>query len=83
MADRALIRDGLVDALMEKVRNDPYPSIDMLNSLEALLDPLELEEYAEMLLEKVRNDKYPSWNMIYRLHNLAGRQLQAALTLRR
>jgi hypothetical protein len=83
MADRALIRDGLVDALMEKVRNDPYPSIDMLNSLEALLDPLELEEYAEMLLEKVRNDRYPSWNMIYRLHNLAGRQLQAALTLRR
>ncbi|HEX2176653.1 MAG TPA: hypothetical protein VHG70_12145 [Nocardioidaceae bacterium] len=83
MADRALIRDGLVDALMEKVRNDPYPSIDMLNSLEALLDPLELEEYAEMLLQKVRNDRYPSWNMIYRLHNLAGRQLQAALTLRR
>jgi hypothetical protein len=83
MANRVLIRDQLVDALMEKVRDDPYPSIDMLNSLEALLDPLELEEYAEMLLQKVRNDRYPSWNMIYRLHNIAGRQLQAALSLRR
>ncbi len=83
MADRTLIRDGLVDTLMEKVRNDPYPSVDMLNTLEALLDPLELEDYAELLLEKVRNDRYPSWNMIYRLHNLAERQLYAALATRR
>lgn len=81
--DQVLIRDELVEILMEKVRNDPYPSVDMLDSLERLLDPLELNEYAEVLLERVRRDKYPSWGMIYRLHNLAGRQLYTALSSRR
>jgi hypothetical protein len=83
MANQTLIRDQLVEVLMEKVRRDPHPSIDMLNKLEKLLDPLELEDYAEMLLEKVRKDRFPSWDMIYRLHNLAERQLYAALALRR
>jgi hypothetical protein len=83
MANQTLIRDQLVEVLMEKVRTDPHPSIDMLNKLEKLLDPLELEDYAEMLLEKVRKDRFPSWDMIYRLHNLAERQLYAALALRR
>jgi hypothetical protein len=81
--NQTLIRDQLVDVLMDKVRNDRYPSIDMLNKLERLLDPFELEEYAELLLSKVREDRFPSWDMIYRLHNLAERQLYAALAIRR
>jgi hypothetical protein len=80
--EQMLIRDELVKVLMQKVRADPYPSVDMLDSLERLLDPLELEEYAELLLERVRRDRYPSWPIIYRLHNLAERQLFAALALR-
>jgi hypothetical protein len=83
MAEQGLIRDQLVDVLMEKMRNDPYPSVDVMDSLEVLLDPLELEEYAQILLERVRRDRYPSWPVIYRLHNLAGRQLYAALGSRR
>jgi hypothetical protein len=83
VSDQTLIRDELVAVLEEKVRNDTYPSVDMLDMLEQLLDPLELEEYAAVLLERVRRDKYPSWSMLYRLHNLAGRQLRAALSLRR
>jgi hypothetical protein len=81
--DQALIRDELVHVLMEKVRNDTYPSDDMLDMLEKLLDPLELEEYAAVLLEKIRRDNYPSWSMLYRLHHLAERQLYAALSLGR
>lgn len=82
MARQMYIRNELVDVLLERVRSDPYPSVDMLNTLEALLDPDELEEYAEVLLEHVRRDRYPSWGMIYRLHNLAGRQLYAAMSRR-
>jgi hypothetical protein len=82
-SNQTLIRDQLVEVLMEKVRNDRYPSVDMLDKLEKLLDPFELEEYAEVLLEKMRKDRFPSWNMIYRLHNLAERQLYAALASRR
>jgi hypothetical protein len=80
--NQTLIRDQLVDALMVKVRNDPHPSVDMLDKIEKLLGPVELEEYAEMLLEKVRADRYPSWDMIYRLHNLAERQLSTILAAR-
>jgi hypothetical protein len=79
MADQGLIRDQLVDVLMDKLRSDPYPSVDVMDSLEVLLDPLELEEYAQVLMDRVRGDRYPSWPIIYRLHNLAGRQLYAAL----
>jgi len=82
MANQVLIRDELVKVLMEKVWTDPYPSVDMLDKIEKLLDPLELQEYAEMLLERVRNDKFPSWGMIYRLHDLAERQLYAAMATR-
>ena len=81
--DQVLIRDELVDVLMDKVRNDPHPSVDVLDMLEQLLDPLELEEYASVLLERVRRDRFPSWSMIYRLHHLAERQLYAALSIRR
>jgi len=81
--DQVLIRDELVKALMEKVWNDPHPSVDMLDKIEKLLDPLELQEYAEMLLNRIRRDNYPSWDMIYRVHNLAERQLYAALAARR
>ena len=83
MANQVMIRDELVKVLMEKVWTDPYPSIDMLDKIEKLLDPLELQEYAEMLLERVRHDKFPSWGMIYRLHDLAERQLYAAMATRR
>lgn len=76
------LRDELVDVLLERVRSDPYPSTDMLDKLEQLLDPDELEDYAHVLLEHVRRDQYPSWGMIYRLHNLAGRQLRVALARR-
>ena len=80
--DQVVIRDELGKALMEKVWSDPHPSVDMLDKIEKLLDPLELQEYAEMLLNRVRRDNYPSWDMIYRLHNLAERQLYAALASR-
>jgi hypothetical protein len=82
MAGQDYLRDELVDVLMERVRSDPYPSVDMLDTLERLLDPDELNEYAQVLLEHVRRDRYPSWGMIYRLHNLAGRQLRVALARR-
>ena len=83
MVGQMYLRDELVDILMERVRSDPHPSVDMLDKLEQLLDPDELEDYAQVLLEHVRRDQYPSWGMIYRLHNLAGRQLQTALARRR
>jgi hypothetical protein len=73
MADRERydLRAEMVDALMEKVENDTYPSSTMLDWIEELLTPEELPRYAESLLNRIRSDTYPSIPMIARLKRLA------------
>lgn len=63
-------RKALVNALMDKVQSDPYPSSTMLDILESLLRPDEVSEYAELLLTRVGADRFPSIPMIQRLQNL-------------
>ena len=60
----------MVDALMEKVETDPYPSTTMLDWIEEMLTPDELPRYAESLLSRIRSDKFPSIPMIARLKRL-------------
>ena len=66
------IRDGVLDTLLDKVRNDRYPSATMMDDVETLLTPWRRREYAEVLLEKVRDDRFPSRSLIQRLIRLAG-----------
>jgi len=72
MADRQSfdLRAEIVDALMEKVDTDPYPSNTMLNYIEELMTPDELPRYAGALLERIRTDNFPSIPMIARLKRL-------------
>jgi hypothetical protein len=72
MADRQgyELRAELVDALMEKVETDPYPSTTMLDWIEEMLTPDELPRYAESLLSRIRSDNFPSIPMIARLKRL-------------
>ena len=72
MADRQSfdLRAEIVDALMEKVDTDPYPSNTMLNYIEELMTPDELPRYAESLLSRIRSDNFPSIPMIARLKRL-------------
>ena len=73
MADRQSfdLRAEIVDALMEKVDTDPYPSNTMLNYIEELMTPEELPRYAESLLRRIQSDNFPSIPMIARLKRLA------------
>jgi hypothetical protein len=64
------LRAELVDALMEKVDTDPYPSNTMLDYIEELMTPDELPRYAESLLTRIHSDKFPSIPMIARLKRL-------------
>jgi hypothetical protein len=64
------LRAEVLDALMEKVESDPYPSTTMLNWIEEMLTPEELPRYAESLLRRIRSDKFPSIPMIARLKRL-------------
>jgi hypothetical protein len=65
------IRDAVLDLLLEKVRNDRYPSPTMLDDIERILTPWRRDDYAEVLLEKVRSDRFPSRSMVERLLRLS------------
>jgi hypothetical protein len=64
-------RAQFVDLLLEKVADDPYPSITMMDLLEELLLPDEVPAYAAVLMEKIRDDAFPSISMMRRVLALA------------
>jgi hypothetical protein len=66
-----VVRSRLLAALMDKVREDTYPSTTMLDTIEEMLTPDDIEEYADLLLTKIEDDRFPSIPMIDRLRDLA------------
>jgi hypothetical protein len=68
--DQQEVRSKLLEALMEKVEADPYPSATMLNMIESLLRPDEVSAYAELLMSRIREDTFPSISLIQRVHAL-------------
>ena len=65
------VRRELLDQLLEKISDDPYPSITMMNMAEELITPEELGEYVEVLLDKIRDERFPSVSMLGRIRDLA------------
>jgi len=63
-------RAELVATLLEKVRDDPYPSTTMLDLIEKLLTPEEQPTYVVLLQDKLRNDRFPSMPLLIRLTQL-------------
>ena len=53
--------------LLDKVREDPYPSVTMLNMLESILQAEDVESYTGVLLDKVRQVDFPSIDQLRRL----------------
>jgi hypothetical protein len=66
-----IVRTRLLEALMDKVREDPYPSTTMLDTIEELLTPDDVDDYTDILLSKIEDDRFPSIPMISRLRELA------------
>jgi hypothetical protein len=65
------VRQELLGLLLEKVENDRFPSMTMLDLVEAMIGPEEMPMYAEILMGKIRDDQFPSLNLIRRIKNLA------------
>jgi len=61
------IRAEIVALLMDKVVNDRYPSVTMLDMIELLMSPEERDGYAQMLMDKLNSSRYPSIPMMRRL----------------
>jgi hypothetical protein len=61
----------ILQVLLDKVRDDPFPSVTQLDMIEGMLRGDEVEEYTDILLSKVRHDAFPSIDHLRRLQNFA------------
>ena len=66
------LRAQLVKRLVDQVEEDQYPSTTMMDTIEEMLTPDDVEQYAGVLLAKVADDTYPSIGMIRRIRDLTG-----------
>jgi hypothetical protein len=61
-------RDRYMELLMEKVRDDRYPSGELLDRIElALRTRSQAAAYLELLHAKVSGDRYPSGELLNRI----------------
>jgi hypothetical protein len=66
------LRQRYVQALLDRVREDLYPSTSYMDLLEETVnDPDQLVEYIEALLEKVEATRFPSLSMLGRIQRIA------------
>lgn len=67
---QARLRDALNGVLLDKIRQDRFPSTTMMDLVEQNLDERRLGAYGEVLLDKIAGDRFPSHDMIKRLSEL-------------
>ena len=65
-------RQWFVQVLMDRVREDPYPSTTQLAMIEEALPRELVGDYLEMLMDKVSEDQFPSIPMLGRIKRLMG-----------
>jgi hypothetical protein len=63
------IRPQVLEFLLERVGQDRYPSITMLDMIERLVEDDDVDAYADVLLNKVSSETHPSMDMLRRLHS--------------
>jgi hypothetical protein len=61
----------LVKVLLEKIRNDRYPSATQMTIVETVLPRAMVPDYLEVLMEKAAEDSVPSIPMLQRIRRVA------------
>ena len=65
------LQDRYLQMLMERVRQDRYPSHQLLDRVEAAFwTPRQVAEYVDLLLEKADESWYPSLQLLDRIHKV-------------
>ena len=64
------VRVKLLQRLIDQVDSDQYPSTTIMDTIEEMLTPDEVPNYAQVLVSKVAEDQYPSIGMIRRIRDL-------------
>ncbi|HEY2441341.1 MAG TPA: hypothetical protein VGI07_13995 [Solirubrobacteraceae bacterium] len=67
------------DFLMERVRTDRYPSLHLLDRIEAAIwTPEQVTAYVDMLLDKLDETWYPSGQLMNRVQRMLAMAAAAA-----
>jgi hypothetical protein len=66
-------RAWYVNVLLDKVREDKYPSATHMSMIEAALErmPQLIPDYMDVLLDKVADERFPSIPMLQRIQGVA------------
>jgi hypothetical protein len=60
-------RRTLLEALLQKVNDETYPSTQLLDLIEELLAPEETAAYVAFLVQRVNEETYPSMPLLRRI----------------
>jgi hypothetical protein len=61
----------LVNTLLEKIRNDRYPSATQMSMVEDVIPRDMVADYLQVLMDKAAEDKVPSVPMLQRIMRVA------------
>jgi hypothetical protein len=76
--DATTLRKRVAQTLMKDIHEVQFPSVTMMDRVEATLaSPDDLADYAEILVKKVEDTRYPSISMLNRLDGLIAQLEQA------
>jgi hypothetical protein len=64
------LQQQVLEVLLEKVEQDTFPSVTMMNMIEEILQPEDVPRYAAVLLDKIRADEFPSLDLLKRAKSL-------------
>ena len=67
------IQERFAEVLLERIRNDQYPSTTQMSMLEANASPRVLADYLVHLMERIEAEPHPSISMMQRVQSLAAR----------
>jgi uncharacterized protein (DUF2342 family) len=63
--------EWFVQTLMDRVREDRFPSATHMNLIEQSLPQEMVSEYLEILMDKIEDDNVPSLEMLRRIQRVA------------
>ena len=59
--------DRYMRVLLDRIEESRFPSGELMDRVEILLDAEHVDEYVEILFEKVEGDRYPSLQLLDRI----------------
>jgi hypothetical protein len=67
------VQTALAKVLLERVRQDNYPSTTQMDLLEEVIPPALVRDYVNVLLEKTLTSRFPSIPVLRRLQRVTSR----------